>query len=36
LQIIREVGFKDIVFFESLSSGKKDLDKNLEVIEARK
>ena len=35
-QIIREVGFKDIVFHESLSGGKKDLDKNLEVIEARK
>jgi hypothetical protein len=35
-QIVREVGFKDIVFHESLSGGKKDLDKNLEVIEARR
>jgi ubiquinone/menaquinone biosynthesis C-methylase UbiE len=35
-QIFREVGFKDIMFYESLSGGKKDLDKNLEVIEARK
>ncbi len=35
-QIIREVGFKDIVFFESLSGGKKDFNKNLEVVEARK
>ena len=35
-QIIREVGFKDIVFYESLSGGKKDFDKNLEVMEARK
>ena len=35
-QIFREVGFKDIVFYESLSGGKKDLDKNLEVTEARK
>jgi ubiquinone/menaquinone biosynthesis C-methylase UbiE len=35
-QIIRQVGFKDIVFYESLSGGNRDLDKNLEVIEARK
>ena len=35
-QILREVEFKDIVFHESLSGGKKDLDENLEVIEARK
>ncbi len=35
-QIVREVGFKDIMFYESLSGGKKDIDKNLEVIEARK
>ena len=35
-QILREVGFKDIVFHESLSGGEKDLDENLEVIEARK
>jgi SAM-dependent methyltransferase len=35
-EINREIGFKDIVFHESLSGGKKDLDKNLEVIEARK
>ena len=35
-QIIREVGFKDIVFNESLSGEKMNLDKNLEVIEARK
>ena len=35
-QILRTVGFRDIVFYESLSGGKKDLDKNLEVIEARK
>ena len=35
-QIIREVGFKDIGFHESLSGGKQDFDKNLEVIEARK
>ena len=35
-QIIREVGFKYIVFYESLSGGEKDLDENLEVIEARK
>ena len=35
-QIIREAGFKHIAFHESLSDGNKDLDKNLEVIEARK
>jgi len=35
-QIIREVGFKGVVFYESLSGGEKDLDENLEVIEARK
>ncbi|TFF91826.1 class I SAM-dependent methyltransferase [Candidatus Thorarchaeota archaeon] len=35
-QILRGVGFKDIVFHESLSGGEKDLDENLEVIEARK
>ena len=35
-QILREVEFKDIVFHESLSGGKKDLDENLEVIEAKK
>jgi len=35
-QIIREVGFKDIAFHESLSGGKRDFDENLEVVEARK
>jgi SAM-dependent methyltransferase len=35
-RIFREVGFKDIVFYESLSGGENDLDENLEVIEARK
>jgi len=35
-QIIRKVGFKDIVFHESLSGGENDLDENLEVIQARK
>ncbi len=35
-QVLREAGFKDIVFHESLSGGEKDLDENLEVIEARK
>jgi hypothetical protein len=35
-QIFREVGFKDFVFYESLSGRKKEFDKNLEVIEARK
>jgi len=35
-QILRGVGFKDIVFYESLSGGEKDTDENLEVIEARK
>lgn len=35
-QIIREIGFKEIVFYESLSGGKKDLDKSLEVVEARR
>jgi len=34
--IFREVGFKDVVFYESLSGGRKDLDENLEVIEVRK
>ena len=35
-QMLGEVGFRDIVFYESLSGGETDLDKNLEVIEARK
>ncbi|MHA1637703.1 MAG: class I SAM-dependent methyltransferase [Candidatus Thorarchaeota archaeon] len=35
-QIFREVGFKNIVFYESLSGEKGNLDKNLEVVEARK
>jgi ubiquinone/menaquinone biosynthesis C-methylase UbiE len=35
-QMIRESGFKDIVFYESLSGGKKDFEKHLEVVEARK
>ena len=35
-QILRAIGFKDIVFYESLSGGKKDFNKNLEVLEARK
>ncbi len=35
-QILREVGFKDIVLYESLSGGEMDLDENLEVVEARK
>jgi ubiquinone/menaquinone biosynthesis C-methylase UbiE len=35
-QMLREVGFKDVVFHESLSGGEKDLDENLEVVEARK
>jgi hypothetical protein len=35
-QLFREVGFKDVAFYESLSGGKKDLDKNLEVVAARK
>ena len=35
-QMIGEIGFRGIMFYESLSGGKKDLDKNLEVLEARK
>ena len=35
-QLLGEAGFKDIVFHESLSGGRKDLDENLEVVEARK
>lgn len=35
-QIIREVGFKDIVFHESLAGGEKDFEKHLEVVEARR
>jgi SAM-dependent methyltransferase len=35
-EMLREVGFKDIVFYESLSDEKEDLDTNLEVVEARK
>lgn len=35
-QIMIEAGFKDIVFYVALSCGNKDLDKNLEAIEARK
>jgi ubiquinone/menaquinone biosynthesis C-methylase UbiE len=36
VKIMSEVGFKDIMFYESLSDGEKDLDEALEVIEARK
>jgi hypothetical protein len=35
-QMLSEVGFRDVVFYESLSGGDKDLDENLEVIEARR
>lgn len=35
-QILREIGFKDIVFYESLSGGKGDHNENLEVVESRK
>jgi len=35
-QLLQGVGFKDIVFHESLSGRTKDLDKNLEVVTARK
>jgi SAM-dependent methyltransferase len=35
-EILKEVGFKDVVFYDSLSGGEKDLDENLEVIEAQK
>ena len=35
-QILIELGFKDVVFYETLSGGEKDLDENLEVIEAQK
>jgi ubiquinone/menaquinone biosynthesis C-methylase UbiE len=35
-QLLSEVGFKDTVFYESLSDGENDLDDALEVIEARK
>jgi ubiquinone/menaquinone biosynthesis C-methylase UbiE len=35
-QLLSEIGFKDIVFYESLSGVEKDLDEALEVIEARK
>jgi 2-polyprenyl-3-methyl-5-hydroxy-6-metoxy-1,4-benzoquinol methylase len=35
-QMLGEVGFKDILFYESLSGGEEDLDEALEVIEARK
>ncbi len=35
-RVIREVGFKDIMFHESLSRGKEVIAENLEVVEARK
>ena len=35
-RMLRGVGFRDIVFYESLSGGEVDLDENLEVVEARK
>ena len=35
-QILGKVGFRDIVFHETLSGGIKDLEKDLEVVEARK
>ena len=35
-KLLGEIGFKEIAFHESLSGGEKDLDENLEVIEARK
>ena len=35
-QILMEVGFNEVVFYDSLSGGENDLDENLEVIEARK
>ncbi len=35
-QMLVEAGFKDVVFYESLSGGELDLDENLEVVEARK
>jgi len=35
-RMLRGVGFKDVVFYESLSGGEVDLDENLEVVEARK
>lgn len=36
MQLFREIGFKDIVFYESLSDRTKDLNMNLEVIKAQK
>ena len=35
-QILSDVGFKDLGFYESLSGGEKDLDEALEVVEAQK
>ena len=35
-RMLRGAGFRDIVFYESLSGGEVDLDENLEVVEARK
>ena len=35
-QILIEVGFKDAVFYETLSGGEKDLNENLEIIGAQK
>ena len=35
-QIMRDIGFKDIVFYESLSGEEVDIEEHLEVVEARK
>jgi len=35
-RMLRGVGFRDVVFYESLSGGEMDLDEALEVVEARK
>jgi SAM-dependent methyltransferase len=35
-RMLRGVGFREVVFYESLSGGGVDLDENLEVVEARK
>jgi SAM-dependent methyltransferase len=35
-QMLRGVGFRDVVFHESLSGGEMDLDEALEVVEARR
>jgi SAM-dependent methyltransferase len=35
-EMLGEVGFRDIVFYGSLSGGGKDIDENLEVVEAHK